>query len=349
MTLIAAIFNRNDGPVPRSAIALSGFLPNCEAPYETPAVSVIIPAYLIAPYIRETLDSVFAQTYTTFEVIVVNDGSPDTEDFERALQPYLGGVVYLKQENGGASVARNTGLQAARGEFVAFLDGDDVWLPNYLEEQMKFMQTRACDLACADAIFFGDSADTAPTYMMAWMNDAPEAGDFGFLELVDAKRSVITSGVVARRQPIIDIGLFDPDLRRGQDFDLWLRLAAAGNSLSFQRKPLLKYRCRPNSLSGGVINSHRRELRIFDKIEQSYDLSPEQRNEVAEIIRKRRALLTFEMGKLYAARGDFSQSYESFVESNRLEPSLKGRVAQSLVRCAPQAVRAICARRYPRS
>ncbi len=315
----------------------------------TPQVSVIIPAYNIAPYIIETLDSVFAQTFTDYEVIVVNDGSPDTEEFEAALQPYLDRIVYLKQQNGGASLARNAGLQAARGEFIAFLDGDDVWLPHYLEEQMNFIQTRGCDLACADATFFGESHDTAPSYMIAWMNDAPEIGDFGFFELVDARRSVITSGVVARRKPILDIGLFDPELRRGQDFDLWLRLAAAGKSLSFQRKPLLKYRCRPNSLSGGVINSHRRELRIFDKIEQSYDLSTEQRNEVAEIIRKRRALLKFELGKLYAARGDFGQSYDSFGESNRLEPGLKRRVAQFLVRCAPQVVRAICARRYPRS
>jgi glycosyltransferase involved in cell wall biosynthesis len=314
---------------------------------ESPTVSVIIPAYNIASFVVETLESVFAQTFTNYEVIVVNDGSPDTKDFERALGPYLDRIIYLKQENGGASVARNAGLRAAHGEFVAFLDGDDVWLPNYLEEQMKFIRERGCDLACADATFFGDSADKAPTYMIAWMNDAPEAGDFGFLELLDAKRSVITSGVVARRQSVIDIGLFDPELRRGQDFDLWLRLACAGHRLSFQRQALLKYRCRPNSLSGGVINSHRRELRIFDKIEQSYDLSPPQRTEVAEIIRKRRALLQFELGKLYAARGEFNHAHESFAEANGLQPTLKGRVALSLIRLAPQAVRAICARRYP--
>jgi glycosyltransferase involved in cell wall biosynthesis len=316
---------------------------------ESPQVSVIIPAYNIAPFIVETLESVFGQTFTDFEVIVVNDGSPDTEEFENALRPYLDRIIYLKQENGGASVARNAGLNAARGEFVAFLDGDDVWLPNYLEQQMTFMRERGCDLACADATFFGDAADKAPSYMIELMNDAPEVGDFGFLELVDAKRSVITSGVVARRQPIIDIGLFDKELRRAQDFDLWLRLACAGHQLSFQRKPLLKYRCRPNSLSGGVINSHRRELRIFDKIEQSYDLSPEQRTEVAEIIRKRRALLQFELGKLYAARGEINHARESFAEANRLQPTLKGRVALSLISLAPQAVRAICARRYPQS
>jgi glycosyltransferase involved in cell wall biosynthesis len=328
---------------------LMAALPLARAVETTPTVSVIIPAYNIAPYIAETLDSVFAQTFTDFEVIVVNDGSPDTEDFERALAPYLDRLVYLKQENGGASVARNAGLRAARSEFVAFLDGDDLWLPNYLEEQMKFMQTRGCDLACADAIFFGDESKNGATYMTAWMDDAPQAGDFTFLELVDAKRSVITSGVVARRQSIVNVGLFDEELRRAQDFDLWLRLASSGQRLSYQRKALLKYRRREDSLSGGMINSHLRELRIFDKIEQSYDLSPEQRTEVAEIIRKRSALLQFELGKLYAAQGEFERSHESFAEANRLQPTLKGRVALALVRFAPQALRAICARRYPQS
>src|SRR5260221_785574 len=94
---------------------------------DVPTVSVVIPAYNVARYISETLESVFAQTFTDYEVIVVNDGSPDTEDFEQAIAPYLNRILYLKQENLGASVARNTGLQAARGEFIAFLDADDLW------------------------------------------------------------------------------------------------------------------------------------------------------------------------------------------------------------------------------
>jgi glycosyltransferase involved in cell wall biosynthesis len=105
---------------------------------DTPAISVVIPAYKVAPFIDETLKSVFAQTFTDYEVIVVNDGSPDTEEFERAIKPYLDRIRYLKQENCGASVARNSGLLSARGEFVAFLDADDLWLPTYLEAQMKF-------------------------------------------------------------------------------------------------------------------------------------------------------------------------------------------------------------------
>src|ERR1051326_4145131 len=86
-----------------------------------PKISVIIPAYNVAPYIGETLTSVFAQTFNGYEVILINDGSPDTEALELALEPYLSQVTYLKQANLGASAARNAGLQAASGEFIAFL------------------------------------------------------------------------------------------------------------------------------------------------------------------------------------------------------------------------------------
>src|SRR6266446_7561688 len=165
-----------------------------------PKVTIIIPAYNVAPYIGETLDSVFAQTFADYEIIVINDGSPDTEDLERALARFIDRINYLKQENRGASAARNAGLHAARGEFVAFLDADDLWLPNYLDEQMKFIRERGCDLACADAEYFGATTHDAPTYMTLLMDSAPAFGDVTFLELVAAERSLITSGVVARRE-----------------------------------------------------------------------------------------------------------------------------------------------------
>src|ERR1700686_1350704 len=103
----------------------------------TPTVSVIIPSYKTATFITETLDSVFAQTFTDYEVIVVNDGSPDTEQLERVLEPYCNRIVYLKQENRGVAGARNAGIRRARGAFLAFLDSDDMWLPEFLAEQVQ--------------------------------------------------------------------------------------------------------------------------------------------------------------------------------------------------------------------
>src|ERR1700756_1773689 len=112
-----------------------------------PSVSVVIPAYNSARYIGETLDSVFRQTYRDFEVLVINDGSPDTEALEAVLRPYFERIVYLKQENRGPAAARNLGIRQARGEYIAFLDSDDCWLPEDLASQRRmFDETPAPDL-----------------------------------------------------------------------------------------------------------------------------------------------------------------------------------------------------------
>jgi glycosyltransferase involved in cell wall biosynthesis len=310
-----------------------------------PFVSIVIPAYNVAPFIGETLTTVFAQTFTDFEVIIVNDGSPDTEDFERALQPYIDRISYLKQENRGASAARNTGVRAARGELIAFLDADDLWSPDYLAEQLKFIREYGCDLACADAMIFGVSTDAGRSYMDSLMEAAPPAGRVTFLELVNADRSLITSGVVVRRELVLEVGLFDEALRNAQDFDLWLRLARHGARLAYQRKVLLSYRSRPNSLTGDAINSHQRELRVFDKIEQSYDFTPAERLEVTAVIRSRRALLEYELGKLYLAPRDFLRARESFAHANRLQRSWKPRLALWLTKIAPGLFRSLYLRR----
>jgi glycosyltransferase involved in cell wall biosynthesis len=324
-----------------------GISAGVRAQLESPAplVSIVIPAYNVATFIGETLDSVCAQTFTDFEVILVNDGSPDTEEFERAIQPYRERICYLKQENSGASVARNTGLRAARGELIAFLDADDLWASNYLEEQLKFMREFDCDLACADAMIFGASADAGRSYMDSLMGTAPPQGRVTFLELVNAERSLITSGVVARRDLILEVGFFDEALRNAQDFDLWLRLARHGARLAYHRRVLLSYRSRPNSLSGDAINSHQRELRVFDKIEQSYDFTPAERAEVAAVIRNRRALLKYELGKLYLVPGDFGRARESFANAISLKRSWKPLLALWLTRIAPRLFRTLYLRR----
>lgn len=310
-----------------------------------PAVSVIIPAYNVAPFIAETLDSVFAQTFTDYEVIVINDGSPDTVEFERVIEPYRERIHYIQQENGGASSARNAGLGVAKGEFIAFLDADDLWSPDYLTAQMQFIREHHCDLVCADAMITGDSPDAGKTYFETLMETAPAVGEVTFLQLVGAEKSLITSGVVARRNQIFDVGLFDLALRNAQDFDLWLRLARHGARLAYQRRVLLEYRTRQGSLTGDAINSHLREFRVFDKIEQSYPLSPAERVEVTSVIRKRRALLEYELGKLYLIPGEFERARESFSRANSLERNWKPGIALLLTRLAPRLLQTLYLRR----
>ena len=310
-----------------------------------PSVSVIIPAYNVAPYIGETLDSVFSQTFADYEVIVINDGSPDTEQLERELARFIDRVSYVKQENRGASAARNAGLRTAGGEFVAFLDADDLWLPSYLDEQIKFIRERNCDLVCADAEVFGDGSHKDETYMETLMADAPPAGDVTFIGLLSAEQSLITSGVVVRRERVFEVGVFDEALRNSQDFDLWLRLAHNGTRMAYQRRVLLRYRSRDNSLSGDEVNVHRRELRVLEKVEREYDLSPAKRAEVVSVIERRRAVLEFELGKLYLARGEFARARESFGKANQLRRSLRTGVAVWSSRIAPRLMQTLYMRR----
>ncbi len=309
-----------------------------------PRISVIIPAYNVAPYIGETLASVFAQTFADFEAIIINDGSPDTGELERVLEPFRDRIRYLKQENRGASSARNAGLRAARGEFVAFLDADDLWLPSYLEDQLAVIRERNCDLVCADALIVGESPDAGRTYFEAVMDSAPP-NQVTFLDLLSGERSLITSGVLARREHVLEVGLFDEKLRNAQDLDLWLRLARHGARVAYQPRVLLKYRARLNSLTGDAINSHQRELLIFEKVEQSYGLTPEEREEVEPVIRNRTALVQYELGKLYLLPGDFTRARAAFAKSNSLRPSLKTRGALWFARLAPNLMRALYARR----
>jgi glycosyltransferase involved in cell wall biosynthesis len=245
-----------------------------------PSVSVVIPAYNVAPYIVETLDAVFAQTFTDFEVIIINDGSLDTDELERALAPYLDRICYVSQENSGAAAARNRGVQQAHGEYIAFLDGDDVWMPDYLDSQLRFMRGGDYDLVYADALLFGDSPVAGKTYM----ETTPSVGPVTFLSLVRNESHVITSGVVAKRVALIEAGLFDESLRNAQDFELWARLARRGARLAFQRRVLLRYRCREDSLSGDVMNRLAREIRVYRYIADTYDLTPAERAENSRVM-----------------------------------------------------------------
>ncbi|HEY6045543.1 MAG TPA: glycosyltransferase family 2 protein [Pyrinomonadaceae bacterium] len=302
-------------------------------------VSIIIPAYTVASFIGETLDSVFAQSFTGYEVIVINDGSPDTEEFERVLQPYLNRVAYLKQENRGASVARNAGLRAAQGELIAFLDADDIWLPSYLEEQVRFIQQHRFDLVCADAVHFGGSVFDGRTYFEVLMPAADEKGEVTFPGLVSGTQSLITSAVVARRESLLAAGLFDETLRNAQDYDLWIRLALRGARLGYQRKVLARYRYREESLSGNAVNRVNRELRVLQKVLSNDELTSEQRQEVDLAIQRVTHELSLVRGKEQLDQREFDKARASFREADVLKPSFKLKLVRLMLLIWPDLLR----------
>lgn len=297
-----------------------------------PAVSIIIPAFNTASYIGETLDSVFAQTFTDYETIVVNDGSPDTEELERVLEPYKERIIYLKQENGGPSSARNLAILKARGEYVALLDSDDLWLPNYLAQQMHALRKNpALDLIYTDALLVGDSPLAGRTFM----EDNPSHGEVTFESLLRWDCTVITSCTVARRQALIDAGLFDERFYYSEDFDLWLRLAHLGGQLDYQKQVLAHHRLHPTSLCADGVRQLKGEIEVYEKWLRESSLSLPMRKLAGAQKEYRRAELGVAEGKRKLLAGQYAQAREAFARANDFLHQRKLRLTIIGLRLAP--------------
>jgi len=178
-----------------------------------PLVSVIIPLYNNEKYICAALDSVFAQDHLNMEVIVVNDGSTDKSLME--LEPYLDRIMLIDQVNGGASSARNTGILASAGKYVAFLDADDLWLPGKITAQVEFLESNGdFGLVCVNLCRSGDK-EKVLINQSGWIMDS----------LLNSCE-LWTSAVMVKRSVIDSVGVFDETLMVGEDYDLWLRIAS---------------------------------------------------------------------------------------------------------------------------
>jgi len=303
-----------------------------------PTVSVIIPAYKVARFVRETLESVFAQTFSDLEAIVINDDSPDTAQLEQELEKFRGAITYLKQPNRGAGAARNAGLRLARGEFVGFLDADDVWFPDFLEEQLKLIRSDGgYDLVYADAINFGDS-----NYGGSNMAYNPSHGEVTFAKLLRGECSVVTSTVLARREPIVRVGCFNERFKNSQDFDLWLRLAKDANArITYQKKVLVRRRIYRGSLASDPLRSFAGELAVLDSMRHRNDLTEAEEEVLENTIRRRQATVEVLKGKQELTSGDFKKAAESFTEANRHWPSKKLQMVLICLRIAPRALQRI--------
>jgi len=307
-------------------------------------VSVIIPAYNAAGHIGAALASVFAQSYTDFEVIVINDGSTDSEQMELAIAPYLPRITYLKQQNRGPSAARNLGIRHARGELLAFLDSDDAWLPHYLAEQLKFLHSDpALDIVYCDATLEGATEWAGKTFMQLY----PSIGPVTFESLLVEQTQPITSGTVVRRQTVTAAGLFDEQLHRSEDHDLWLRIVYAGGKIAYQRQALLRRSVRPDSQGSAPGNLLAGEIQSLRKLGHALDLSPSTRALLAERLRKIQAALALIEGKEFLLAGNPDKAYESLRHSKALAPTSQLRALLVGLRIAPRLT-VLAARFWPR-
>ena len=210
-----------------------------------PSVSVVMPAYNVAPYIGEAIRSALAQTHTDLELIVVDDGSKDeTANIVREFAHSDKRVHLVQQPNRGLAGARNTALRAATGDYLALLDSDDVWEPEFLAEQLAILEARPeVDIVTGNG----------------WYLDGPKHGQLArpypdarpdptLTSILGDEWSVFIMAVF-RRRVYTTVGTFDEEMRSNEDYDFWLRAAHAGFRFRRNDQPLGHYRRRDDSVS----------------------------------------------------------------------------------------------------
>jgi glycosyltransferase involved in cell wall biosynthesis len=221
-------------------------------------VSVIIPAYNQAQYLAAAIESALAQTYGDLEIIVVDDGS--TDQTPTIAQQFGGAIHYLRQENRGLSRARNRGLEAAQGQFAAFLDSDDLWHPSYLDQVVAALKSSPRAVGAFAGWQYVDAKGTLLPQAII-----PFGAKSSQLEQdLPWRCAVVPSGIVVRRQLVQECGGFDPQLSACEDWDLWLRLLPFG---PFQGVPqvLVWYRTHGENMSDDIGRMEGERLRVHWK------------------------------------------------------------------------------------
>ena len=230
-------------------------------PSKNPKVSVIIAAYNGEKYISDAIESVFNQTYENIEVIVIDDGS--TDNTAERIKLYLSRVKYLYQDNAGVANARNSAIQNSQGEFIAFLDHDDIWLPVKIERQVDY--------------FLKNSQSKFVHTPVRYINHLGEiiepSGYWGKLkfngEVKDVKEifmhfAMLQSTMMIKKEIFDEIGLWDQAFTSGDGYDLCLRIALK-YTLGFINEPLALYRLHDSNISKNEIRFDLAKIMVVEK------------------------------------------------------------------------------------
>jgi glycosyltransferase involved in cell wall biosynthesis len=227
-----------------------------------PLVSVVVPAHNAGGVLEEALRSVQAQTHPHFEALVIDDGSTDaTRMVARQFAERDARFCVVSQQNAGVSRTRNTGLARARGEFVAFLDADDVWFPEKLERQIGLFKADArTNLVFSNYLLWDGTRDLALRHEK---RRKFREGDVG-PHLAEGNL-FLTSSVILPRATAEQVGDFDPAFSIGEDWDYWLRLADRGIWARGVWEPLARYRRWPGNVTRHKLRTAELNVAVLEK------------------------------------------------------------------------------------
>ncbi|WP_414754032.1 glycosyltransferase family 2 protein [Anabaena sp. CCY 9910] len=223
-----------------------------------PKVSVVIPAYNAMQYLPATVESVLQQTFTDIEILIINDGSSDNI-LAWTAQITDPRVQVISQKNQGLSGARNMGINHASGEYIAFIDADDLWLPTKLEKQVKCL-----DNSPQAGLVYTWTAWTDETGKPTGVIVASDVEGYVWEQMVVNDKISNGSSAMVRRICFDKVGLFDTELTSSEDRDMWIRLAAHYH-FAVVKEPLTLYRRHSQSMSKNRPKMLKNIRRVFEK------------------------------------------------------------------------------------
>ncbi|HTS07798.1 MAG TPA: glycosyltransferase family A protein [Candidatus Eisenbacteria bacterium] len=295
-----------------------------------PKVSVVIPTYNRAEKVQGAIESALAQTLSDLEVIVVDDGSSD--ETNEVLQHTFGDRIrYFAQANQGASVARNRGIEEARGEWIAFLDSDDEWEQDKLEWQFKALERFAPECgACYTDVRFFNHEETRTMFQMAERGDAHE-GAMGVnpnvLKLLvrpgGAGMVVCLSSIMARADAVRSTGGFDPKLLYSQDSEMLFRLALH-TGFCYVNRPLVRFDRSPAELRHVGVSALWNNMDFFLedsqlRLEGLLGLGDRVPPRIRNLIREQLAAIHSGWANWYLAGGEYAKAREAALKAARLD------------------------------
>ena len=296
-----------------------------------PTVSVIMPAYNVEPYLAASIESVRAQTYRDWELVLVDDGSSDRTG--QIADDYSGRdarIRVIHQRNGGLSAARNSAMRYARGEFFALLDSDDLWDPDFLQSQMAtFASTPAADIVTGNAREMGGHWNGRPARPWPDRRPLPDLAEI----LRDEEAVFIMS--VFRRSVYQAVGDFDERMRSNEDYDYWLRAAAAGFRFARNDRPLGEYRRRDDSLSADDVRMLTGLLGVYRKLRPAIVDRPSELAVLDAQIAKFETELLAAEARAAIDSGNRRAAADRLRALRSRRPTLGIAIAAVVARCAP--------------
>jgi glycosyltransferase involved in cell wall biosynthesis len=282
------------------------------------SVTVVIPAFNAAAFLGEALDSVLAQTYQPLEVIVVDDGSED--ETPQVAAAFASNVTYIRKERSGPASARNVGIRLARGEWIAFLDADDIWMPGLLEKLFRCSAQKGADLVFCDAqIMRNGCVEGGSCFerrgLKSRLGTAACSGVLlNPLELlIELDHFVLTGALLVRKDALTQIGLYDEALYCAEDLDLLLRLSLRFRFAVVDQALMLRRVHGQNmthdrwTILTGTVNA-------FGKVEE-YASATAPGTRWRKVLQKRKARFLRAQGVLYLERGDFVSARKTWARS----------------------------------